>query len=599
MAIDTTESYQEFTADGNTAYFTFNFNYVDSSEIVVGMRTGDNAYETVQPEYYQVIQNASENGGQVRFISNPSGSEIVDNPPASGTIVRIERRSPETSDATWQVGLEMSQLVGLFDTLFRLVQENIGRFDNTIETFATQHGVKLYELLAEHTDKLLYWNNDTKTLTPTDFPRQDIVRSVGGLFFRIKVDNSTNTPYLEWSQNGIDNWYGINLEAVANQASEALEKAGQGITTATQAKQTADEAKSIAQNAATNAENAVRTATEATNVANAAVATANEAKNTADSASAKATAAEATANTALGAVAGKQDQLTAGDNIIISGNVISATGGTGTDDYTRLLNKPEINGNVLTGNKTASQLGFATVATSGSYNDLSDKPTIPTVNNPTITFTQGGVTKGSFTLNQATDDTIALDAGGGSSVVIDNSTITKNADQEIQAVAVIDQNTGIAKTWTGTIAEYSAIATKDPETEYIITDDIGGSAIEIGEITEALNNKVDKGHQVVEFQAPTAENGYTWYRKYADGWVEQGGVFNNSTNLITFPVAMANTKYTCVSGSLSDDGNAVYNIQFYSITTTGLLARNLGSNTGWTGQSYPSGWWQVSGMSAQ
>lgn len=56
---------------------------------------------------------------------------------------------------------------------------------------------------------------------------------------------------------------------------------------------------------------------------------------------------------------------------------------------------------------------LATVATSGSYNDLSNKPTIPTVNNSTITFTQGGVTKGSFTLNQASGDTIALDAGGG------------------------------------------------------------------------------------------------------------------------------------------------------------------------------------------
>lgn len=235
MAIDTTESYQEFTADGNTAYFTFNFNYVDSSEIVVGMRTGDNAYKTVQPEYYKVIQNASENGGQVRFISNPSGSEIVDNPPASGTIVRIERRSPETSAATWQVGLEISQLVGLFDTLFRLVQENTGRFDNTIETFATQHGVKLYELLAEHTDKLLYWDNDTKTLTPTDFPRQDIVRSVGGLFFRIKVDNSTNTPYLEWSQNGVDGWHGIDISAIENTANLAKETSEQAIETANNA----------------------------------------------------------------------------------------------------------------------------------------------------------------------------------------------------------------------------------------------------------------------------------------------------------------------------------------------------------------------------
>lgn len=56
---------------------------------------------------------------------------------------------------------------------------------------------------------------------------------------------------------------------------------------------------------------------------------------------------------------------------------------------------------------------LATVATSGSYTDLIDTPTIPTVNNPTITITQGGVIKGSFTLNQSSGDTIALDAGGG------------------------------------------------------------------------------------------------------------------------------------------------------------------------------------------
>lgn len=38
---------------------------------------------------------------------------------------------------------------------------------------------------------------------------------------------------------------------------------------------------------------------------------------------------------------------------------------------------------------------------------------LPTVNNATITITQGGTTKGSFTLNQSSDQTIALDAGGG------------------------------------------------------------------------------------------------------------------------------------------------------------------------------------------
>lgn len=57
---------------------------------------------------------------------------------------------------------------------------------------------------------------------------------------------------------------------------------------------------------------------------------------------------------------------------------------------------------------------LATVATTGDYDDLDNKPTIPTVNNSTITLTQGGAAKGSFTLNQASNGTIDFDAGGSS-----------------------------------------------------------------------------------------------------------------------------------------------------------------------------------------
>ena len=51
---------------------------------------------------------------------------------------------------------------------------------------------------------------------------------------------------------------------------------------------------------------------------------------------------------------------------------------------------------------------LATVATSGSYNDLSNKPTIPSVGNGTITIKQAGTTKGTFTTNQSGNTTIEL-----------------------------------------------------------------------------------------------------------------------------------------------------------------------------------------------
>lgn len=54
---------------------------------------------------------------------------------------------------------------------------------------------------------------------------------------------------------------------------------------------------------------------------------------------------------------------------------------------------------------------------SGSYNDLTDKPTIPTVNNATLTIKQGENTMGTFTANASSDVTITLAEGGGGSVL--------------------------------------------------------------------------------------------------------------------------------------------------------------------------------------
>ena len=69
-------------------------------------------------------------------------------------------------------------------------------------------------------------------------------------------------------------------------------------------------------------------------------------------------------------------------------------------------------------------------------NEVATVNQIPTVNNPTIAFTQGGVTKGTITLNQSSNQTIALDAGGGGggAVIDDNtpSTTTVYSSQKTQ-----------------------------------------------------------------------------------------------------------------------------------------------------------------------
>lgn len=104
---------------------------------------------------------------------------------------------------------------------------------------------------------------------------------------------------------------------------------------------------------------------------------------------------------------------------------------------------------------------------------------------------------------------------------------------------------------------------------------------------------------VVEKQNPTSANGYTWYRKYKSGWVEQGGsVFPTTTTPtrvpITLPVIMSSNMYsvqvTC-GDNVADAGVFSY---YTNRTTTGfeiLHSHTATSNT--IGDS-----WQVSGYAA-
>lgn len=85
--------------------------------------------------------------------------------------------------------------------------------------------------------------------------------------------------------------------------------------------------------------------------------------------------------------------------------------------YNDLSNKPtipaaQVNSDWSANSGVAQILNkpsLATVATSGSYNDLSNKPTIPTVNDATLTIQHNGTTVDTFTANASTNKTVNIE----------------------------------------------------------------------------------------------------------------------------------------------------------------------------------------------
>ena len=102
------------------------------------------------------------------------------------------------------------------------------------------------------------------------------------------------------------------------------------------------------------------------------------------------------------------------------------------------------------------------------------------------------------------------------------------------------------------------------------------------------------GDTVIEFQAPTAENNYTWYRLYASGWVEQGGLTTVATDItVNLPVEMADTNYSIIATSYKADAGSS------NASNNGLTVGQRTTTTFYIVlQEQRAYFWQVSGMAA-
>lgn len=116
-----------------------------------------------------------------------------------------------------------------------------------------------------------------------------------------------------------------------------------------------------------------------------------------------------------------------GSGLSITNGVLSTTGGGVADavEWDNVLNKPS----------------FSTVATSGSYNDLSNRPTIPTVNNGALIIKKNGIDVATFTANQSSKTTADItvptktsDLTNDSGFIDEISTITNARIDEIMGV---------------------------------------------------------------------------------------------------------------------------------------------------------------------
>lgn len=159
-------------------------------------------------------------------------------------------------------------------------------------------------------------------------------------------------------------------------------------------------------------------------------------------------------------------------------------------------------------------------------------------------------------------------------------------------------------------SEYADIANKESTTTLLARiAALSEQITNLGDISTLRQNVTTNGNNittldsrttglldyVIASQSPTADNNYTWYRKYKSGWVEQGGIFAGEATY-NFPITMADTNYTINTSCKMYTAAAGTTIILYTNeTTTGI---KLQGRVDGYGNNDVRGCWTIQGFSA-
>ena len=120
-----------------------------------------------------------------------------------------------------------------------------------------------------------------------------------------------------------------------------------------------------------------------------------------------------------------------------------------------------------------------------------------------------------------------------------------------------------------------------PDDVAALQESLSGLIGDLSDLADTVDSIELKTNSITDYlvdsQEPTADNNYTWYRKYDSGWVEQGG-FGAKNEIITLAVTMKDTNYGALAGfCITGSNNVSYSVNVDSKTTTSFRIRSESS----------------------
>lgn len=230
---------------------------------------------------------------------------------------------------------------------------------------------------------------------------------------------------------------------------------------------------------------------------------------------------------------------------------------------------------------------------------------------PFMQITAAGSSVGNYHMAGLPNITGRSDLGGIYSHVSFNGAILteKNVGDATGAThhsAGGDQRVKITFNASKSSSVYGRSGTVQPESnEWMICVVVAGQAtnigsVDVGNVMSAVA-QVQASVSTVEakpilnakaYITETWSNGTSWYRKYSDGWIEQGGEYTkerDSNITVTFPVAFKDTNYTISTSQYSRLTSSEAPVCDFTVKTNTGFAHNYaswGSKRGWAACGY-------------